>query len=829
MARVEARAASTMWFRLVVIILTALCLAVQVWCIADEVSRRELGLLINKDLKLIEPTPHLAEAGLEVGDIVLAVNGRELRGLLDYFRAYQPVEVGSQVALKIRRGDQILEKSVPVDRRPLTLALFIRTFVALSFVMIGALVGWQRPESRLARLFFLLAIDLALWFILWLTTSTMLMVLYAVVLALASGLTLHFFLLFPEDMTETSFGGFVARSRWRIVLYLPSLVLMVATIWAFYQAVQDYQSLFYAPVFWSWMTWAQVYLALCAIVGLARLAYLYATTHEPVVKRQTQWLLWGLTCATIAVVCDIILTWAGMQTLLRTTVLLLGAIPLPVGIAFAILRYHLLEVDLVIRRSVVYAVLTGSLVALYLLLISLLSNVLGFAVGTGGYGLVLFLSALVIGILANPLRSRIQDIIDRTFFRRHLDYDRTLSRWSEELSTSIQFADLSRLLLNEVPQQLTLSRAWLLVLNKEATRLEPLAAGDVMEAQLSGKVPEAQPSGMGLAADSDLATRLFSQKVIVLDNHDLAVWHEAGARVVLPLVSGKQLLGIYLLGEKMSGELYLRQELDLLRTFANQATVAIANARLYEQVRAFSQELEKKVEERTRELRESLSAVYHELRTPITAIQGYSELVLDGGAGPVTDKQVRYMTIVQNNVHRLAALVTDLAEVSQIETGRLKIRPEPLDLRTAAEDTVASLAGLIEEKELKVEIQPVSTAPVVQGDYRRVVQILTNLIGNACRYTPVGGQITISFQPVDGVMLTTVRDTGIGVRPDELERIFERFYRSDDPLVRDQRGTGLGLSIAKSLVELHGGRIWVESEVGKGSEFGFTLPAVKLT
>jgi signal transduction histidine kinase len=314
-----------------------------------------------------------------------------------------------------------------------------------------------------------------------------------------------------------------------------------------------------------------------------------------------------------------------------------------------------------------------------------------------------------------------------------------------------------------------------------------------------------------------------------VEDHDPAAWHQAGVRVVLPLVSGKQLLGIYLLGGKLSGDLYRRQELDVLRIFANQAAVAIANARLYEEVRAFSQELERKVEERTRELRESLSAVYHELRTPITAIQGYSELVLDGGAGPVSDKQARYMTVVQNNVHRLADLVTDLAEVSQIEAGRLKIRPEPLDLRTAAEDTVASLKGVIEEKELKVEIVPVPTAPVVHGDYKRVVQILTNLIGNACRYTPVGGRITVSFQPVDGIVLTTVRDTGIGVRPDELGRIFERFYRGDDPLVREQHGTGLGLSIAKSLVELHGGRIWVESEVGKGSAFGFTLPVVKLT
>lgn len=816
--------------RLIVIILAAMCLVVQVWTVADDVLRRELGLPINKDLKIYEYVPRLDEVGLEVGDLVLAVNGRELRGMLDYFEAYQPLDVGSEVILRVQRGNQLLERSVQVGRKPLDLTLFIRSTVALAFLVIGTLVGWQRPDSKVARLFFLTAIDLALYFALVPATETALFYLYVVVLALASGLTLHFFLTFPEE-------SFVAKTRWWFALYLPSLMLMAITIVAFYRAVQDRQSLFYAPVFWSWMNWAFLYLALCAMLGLVRLVYLYVTTREPVVKRQAQWLIWGLACAIATSIVDLILTWANMHTPERSAVLLLGTIPLPVGFAFAILRYHLLDVELVINRSVVYAVLTGSLAALYLLVISVLSNALGFAAGTRGYALVLFLSALLIGILTNPARARLQDLIDRTFFRQHLDNERTLSQWSEELSTSIQFTDLSRLLLDKVPQQLAISRAWLLVLNKEASRLELLAAGGVAEERSSlsevhqdaTAIPKTQRSGMGLAADSDLATRLFSKKVVVLDDHDPTAWRQAGVRVILPLVSGKQLLGIYLLGEKLSGDLYRRQELDLLRTFANQAAVAIANARLYEQVRAFSQGLEKKVEERTRELRESLSAVYHELRTPITAIQGYSELVLDGGAGPVSDKQVRYMTIVQNNVHRLADLVTDLAEVSQIEAGRLKIHPGPLDLRTAAEDTLASLAGLIGEKELKVEIAPVSVTPVVQGDYRRVVQILTNLIGNACRYTPVGGQINVSFQQVDGMMLTTVRDTGIGVHPDEVERIFERFYRSDDPLVREQRGTGLGLSIAKSLVELHGGRIWVESEVGKGSAFGFTLPVVKST
>jgi signal transduction histidine kinase len=838
--------------RLVVITLAVICLAVQVWTFVRDVSRRDLGLLMNPNLTIYEATPRLERAGLEAGDLVLAINGRQLRGLLDYSEAYQSLPVGSEAILEIQRGNQMLERTAQVFRRPLQPALLFRASVALAFLAIGALVGWKRPESKVAHLFFLTAIDLALYFALVPTADTALFFLYIVVLTLASGLTLHFFLTFPEESR-------VAKTRWRFALYLPSLVLMAICSRAFYQAVQDRQGLFYAPVFWSWMNWAFTYLALCAVFGLVRVVYLHATTREPVVKRQAQWLIWGLTCGVAASIGDITLSWTKMHTPESSALLLLGTIPLPVGFSFAILRYHLLDIDVVIKRSVVYAALTGSLVALYLLIVSLLSSALGLAAGSRGYALTLFLSALIIGIVANPLRSWLQGLIDRAFFRQHLDNERTLGKWSEELSTSIQFTDLSRLLLDEVPQQLAISRAWLLVLNEAASRLEPLAVGKAAEERglLSGSQNAAEYSDplqgsearqhaisfqsvsgtMSLVADSDVATRLLSEKVMVLDGQalplnaghlELGAWHGAGVQVIFPLVSGKQLLGVYLLGEKLSGDLYRRQELDLLRTFANQAAVAMANARLYEQVRGLSQELEKEVEERTRELRESLSVVYHELRTPITAIQGYSELVLDGGAGPVTDKQVRYMTIVQNNVRRLADLVTDLAEVTQIEAGRVKIRPEPIDLRAAAEDTVASLVSLIDEKQLRVEIMPAPQTPVAQGEYKRVVQILTNLIGNACRYTPAGGQITISFRQVNGIVLTTVKDTGIGIRPDELNRIFERFYRSDDPLVREQRGTGLGLSIAKSLVELHGGRIWVESELGKGSAFGFTLPAANI-
>jgi signal transduction histidine kinase len=157
----------------------------------------------------------------------------------------------------------------------------------------------------------------------------------------------------------------------------------------------------------------------------------------------------------------------------------------------------------------------------------------------------------------------------------------------------------------------------------------------------------------------------------------------------------------------------------------------------------------------------------------------------------------------------------------------LALEPQPIDLGRAVEETINSHSWLIEEKGLQIQVKALPGMPRVLGDPERVEQILTNLVSNACRYTPVGGQITIIANCRDRVVETIICDTGIGIQKHDLEHIFERFFRSDDPLVREQPGTGLGLSIAKSLVELHGGQMWVKSQVTKGSEFGFTLPAAE--
>jgi signal transduction histidine kinase/GAF domain-containing protein len=221
---------------------------------------------------------------------------------------------------------------------------------------------------------------------------------------------------------------------------------------------------------------------------------------------------------------------------------------------------------------------------------------------------------------------------------------------------------------------------------------------------------------------------------------------------------------------------------------------------------------------------EFVSLVSHELRTPMTSIKGYTDLVLRGAAGELNEQQRQFLGIVKANVDRMADLVSDLLDISRIEAGRLYLEPEPLDLGGVILEISEELSESLRQRELalRVELQP--GLPRVYADRRRVVQVLLNLLSNAYRYTPPGGTITIAVHARDERVQIDVIDTGIGIPEQIRAKIFERFYRADHPVVRQQTGTGLGLPIAKSLIEMHGGELTLHSEVDQGSTFSFTLP-----
>jgi signal transduction histidine kinase len=226
---------------------------------------------------------------------------------------------------------------------------------------------------------------------------------------------------------------------------------------------------------------------------------------------------------------------------------------------------------------------------------------------------------------------------------------------------------------------------------------------------------------------------------------------------------------------------------------------------------------------------EFVSTVSHELRTPMTSIKGYADLILMGAAGAMTDPQVRYMQVIKNNADRLSMLVNDLLDISRIETGKTELDLRPLDIPQVIEQVVEGhLRGRIEHenKPMEVQTEMAPSLPLVNADHARVTQILTNLLDNAFHYTPSNGQIKVSVNANGDFVYISITDTGIGISKENQNKIFDRFFRAEDADVQKVAGTGLGLAIVRSLIEMHGGRIEVNSMPGEGSTFTFNLPLV---
>jgi len=307
-------------------------------------------------------------------------------------------------------------------------------------------------------------------------------------------------------------------------------------------------------------------------------------------------------------------------------------------------------------------------------------------------------------------------------------------------------------------------------------------------------------------------------------------------RDYLPLVSGmvtqlavpirreEQIIGVIALESSQDGRLN-REALDLISRLADHAAIAIENARLFDEVRRAN-------DAKT----EFVSFVSHELKQPMTSIKGYADLLVKGAAGELNELQRNFLETVRSNADRMNRLISDLLDISRIESGRLQLAFDDISVGQVIEDALRTIRRQIEAKQQTLHVDVPSEELTVKGDRDRLVQILTNLVSNAHKYTPAGGGIAVRAQRwLDGqngfgqeqFVLCSVTDTGIGISPTDQERLFTKYFRADDPAVQNVAGTGLGLIITKSLVEMHGGQIWVKSEPGKGSTFAFTVPIVK--
>jgi PAS domain S-box-containing protein len=292
--------------------------------------------------------------------------------------------------------------------------------------------------------------------------------------------------------------------------------------------------------------------------------------------------------------------------------------------------------------------------------------------------------------------------------------------------------------------------------------------------------------------------------------------------LAVPLLRENHLLGGLVVNRKRAGD-FAPAAVELLKSFATQSALAIQNARLFREIDDKSRQLEVA----SRHKSEFLANMSHELRTPLNAIIGFSEVLSERMFGEINDKQAEYLSDILESGRHLLALINDILDLAKIEAGRMELHPTEFDLPAAVENTLVLVRERAQRHGIALHHEIDERLGTVRADERKVKQVLLNLLSNAIKFTPEGGRIDVRSRVHDGSAEISVVDTGVGIAPEDQVAVFEEF-RQVGATQKKLEGTGLGLAISKKIVELHGGRIGVKSELGSGSTFAFTLPLVDL-
>ncbi|MBI1856060.1 MAG: GAF domain-containing protein [Chloroflexi bacterium] len=388
-----------------------------------------------------------------------------------------------------------------------------------------------------------------------------------------------------------------------------------------------------------------------------------------------------------------------------------------------------------------------------------------------------------------------------------------MQRIDRELNASLEMDRAMRITLEWAMRQSRAEAGLIGMLEDGKLRI---VAQQGYEGNLAGYTEQAMP--LNLPALKNAVETGLPQRISLDAGAGGGLLTGAHTQIVIPIRREASVIGLVMLESTSDSQ----EDLTFLNRLSDHAAIAISNAQLYGEV-----------ERANLAKSEFVSFVAHELKNPMTSIKGYTELLAGGAVGQINEMQSNFLNTIRSNVERMSTLVSDLNDNSKIEAGRLRLDFKPVGVNDLVEEVVRSTKRQMEDKKQTVHAEISASLPMVWGDRTRLGQVLTNLVSNANKYTPEGGVLVIGAETsanrwdADGagkVVHIWVKDDGIGINPEDQQKIFQKFFRSEDQKAREAPGTGLGLNITKSLVEMQGGRIWFESEFRKGTTFHFTVP-----
>ncbi|MBA4397477.1 MAG: hypothetical protein C0394_08860 [Syntrophus sp. (in: bacteria)] len=519
-------------------------------------------------------------------------------------------------------------------------------------------------------------------------------------------------------------------------------------------------------------------------------------------------------------------------------------------LAFGVLKYDLLDIGVLIRKGTAYFILTAVLTLIYVTIIALFNALFWEAGQKHPLILPVFLALLMI-LLFDPIRVKVQAFIDRLFFRGRYDYNQLLKDISGEMSSLMKFDQIKNLLLESIDAALHVTNAGLFIYDDKQNRFQIFTNRDMAAAeQCDGIINRTDPGIAYLETHRgplnrsviERQSRRYSYIKPILELFD-----KLHAVLLVPLISKDRLIGFIGLGQKKSGQLFVQEDMELLSTIANQSVTAIDNAKMYEALEKMNLELEQKVEQRTADLRqaleekdrtqkqliqsESLAAIgqlvagtAHELNNPLAGASSLVQTSVESIRQWDVEEKVRRdveedLLFSLKELRRAGAIVKSLLGLSR----QTQTYVEPVRINAALDDALRVLDNQYRHLQVSVDKEYDDGLPDVQGNFANIGQVFINIIKNAVQALPEGkGKVTLKTRYDKGSdhVIVEIEDTGSGISETKLKDVFKPFYTTKEV----GQGTGLGLYISHEIVKRHGGAIHVQSELGRGTVFTIELP-----
>jgi signal transduction histidine kinase len=708
---------------------------------------------------------------------------------------------------------------------PKALILLINTFANLA---LGIIVWLRNRKSERHIVFIVFASSIALWSfglaMFYFTPDKDIALLWAKILYFAGsmvGVSLCYFsFIFPTYLLPTQL------KRIRFILIVPSIFVFVITLTTNYVLngiiAEQYKGLTYGIGYVIWFIHFTFFMFL-SFINL----FTHLRKSVGIQRLQVKYILIGtLSAALFTAITNLILPTIGNFRFFNIGPIM--TISMAGFIAYAIIKHRFMDIRLIIARTVSFTLLILFVTFVYsFLLVFLLSLFTGLNLDNRALAISAVL-VLIMAFTVQYLRRGIEKITDSIFYKDRYDTGKLLYSLALKMASIIEIEELLHQLLHMVLSEVRVSRGVFILIKDH-------------------KINQVAHEGYTIAPEFD------EQKILVfLDENKTLIFEELPEgqlrelmrgldfTIIIPLRIKNEIIGLLVFGEKLSGDVYASSDIQVLETFAPEAAVAIENARAYEEIRRFNVTLRDEVDRATKELQQKneqlkeldrlkddfVSVASHELRTPMTAIKSYLWMALAGQGGPLNEKQMYYIQRGYSSVDRLIKLVNDMLNISRIDSGRLTIQVQSVNIVQLVREIVEEVIPRATELGVSVVIEEQGAIPEVLADPDKIKEVVYNLIGNSMKFTSSGGKISVSFVQKENIIEITVKDTGAGIASEDLSKLFQKFGILPGSYVTNQPtlGTGLGLYICKSLIELHGGKVWAVSEgKGKGATFTFSL------